>query len=359
MNTKVKKDDIKLPSLLAFERKFEVSDALMQSGDWSDIGKDMLKVSKTKEDGGRYEIDLPAWNAIPITKRLNRSTQSAFGTAEADKSKPNPVASDSDDANLPMNKDTLRVNFTLRVIGNLGKPFACNDRDFQSKITAKVSEFKGIDGSGLETLALRYAYNIANGRFLWRNRVCADKVEIRVYLGGEGEALKFDATKYAMNDFTQNANAPELIQLKSFILQGLNGGDSSFVFLKVEAYAKLGDGQHVFPSQEMNMGEKKKVLFQLDGCAAIHNVKIGNAIRTIDNWYDNPEYPIAAEPFGSVTQIGYAFRKSKNDLYTLLCDWLNDKDISDGNKNYVVANLVRGGLFQGKSDEKKKDKAEE
>jgi hypothetical protein len=33
MNTKVKKDDIKLPSLLAFERKFEVSDALMQSGD--------------------------------------------------------------------------------------------------------------------------------------------------------------------------------------------------------------------------------------------------------------------------------------------------------------------------------------
>jgi CRISPR-associated protein Csy3 len=113
-----------------------------------------------------------------------------------------------------------------------------------------------------------------------------------------------------------------------------------------------------FPISRDEYGEKKKVLFQLDGCAAIHNVKIGNAIRTIDNWYDNPEYPIAAEPFGSVTQIGHAFRKSKNDLYTLLCDWLNDKDISDGNKNYVVANLVRGGLFQGEGD-KKKDKVEE
>ena len=343
MNENAKKEKIKLPSLLAFERKLEVSDALMRSGNWGELDKQ------------------DAWQSIPITKRQNRSTQSAYGIDDAKKSEPNPVAADNDDANLPMNKDTLRVSFTLRVIGNLGKPFACNDRDFQSKITAKISEFKGVDGHGLETLALRYAYNIANGRFLWRNRVCAEKIEVRVYLGGEGEALKFDATQYAMSDFTKNANLPELIKMKSFILQGLNGGDSSFVFLKVDAYSKLGNGQHVFPSQEMNMGEKKKVLFQLDGCAAIHNVKIGNAIRTIDDWHDNAEFPIAAEPYGSVTQIGHAFRKSKNDLYSLLCDWLNDKEISDGNKNYVVTNLVRGGLFQGEGDKdkKKKDKSEE
>ncbi len=348
MNTKAKKDDIKLPSLLAFERKFEVSDALMHSGNWSDLGKQDV------------------WKVIPITKRQNRSTQSAYGIDDAKKSEPNPVAADNDDANLPMDKDTLRVSFTLRVIGNLGKPFACNDRDFQSKITDVVSRFKGEDGSGLETLALRYAYNIANGRFLWRNRVCAAMVKVHVYFSEKDDPLEFDATQYAMNDFTQKADSPELIKLKNFILKGLNGGDSSFIFLKIKAYAKLGDGQHVFPSQEMNMGEKKKVLFQLQGCAAIHNVKIGNALRTIDDWYDQKaskpvkvEFPIAAEPYGSVTQIGEAFRKSGNDLYTLLCDWLNDKEISDGNKNYVVANLVRGGLFQGEGDKKKKEKAEE
>jgi CRISPR-associated protein Csy3 len=144
-------------------------------------------------------------------------------------------------------------------------------------------------------------------------------------------------------------------------LQGLNGDESSFVFLKVQAYAKLGDGQHVFPSQEMNMGEKKKVLFQLNGCAAIHNVKIGNALRTIDNWYANAEFPIAAEPYGSVTQIGHAFRKTKKegDLYSLLLDWLNGAEIADGNKNYVVANLVRGGLFQGEGKNKGKGKGDE
>lgn len=343
MNAKANKDEIKLPSLLAFERKLEVSDALMHSGNW---------VDRDKAD---------VWQPILIIKRQNRSTQSAFGIEDAKKSEPNPVAADNDDANLPMDKDSLRVSFTFRVIGNLGKPFACNDRYFQAKITNTIAAFKGADGSGLETLALRYAYNIANGRFLWRNRVCADKVDVRVYLGGEGDALKFDATQYDMNNFTKNADSKNLITLKDFILKGLNGNDNSFSFLKVEAYAKLGNGQHVFPSQEMNMGEKKKVLFQLDGCAAIHNVKIGNAIRTVDNWYEGAEFPIAAEPYGSVTQIGHAFRKTKKegDLYSLLLDWLNDKHISDDNKNYVVANLVRGGLFQGEGDKKKKDKAEE
>lgn len=344
MTATTKKDDIKLPSLLAFERKLEVSDALMHSGNWDDLNK---------QDG---------WKTIPIIQRKNRSTQSAYGINDSKKSEPNPVAADNDDANLPIDKDTLRVKFTLRVIGNLGKPFACNDRDFQTKITDTINAFKGDNGHGLETLAFRYAYNIANARFLWRNRICADKIQVHVYLGEESNALIFDATQYALNDFTKNADSSDLVKLKDFILKGLNGGDSSFVFLRIESYAKLGNGQHVFPSQEMNMGDKKKVLFQLDGCAAIHNVKIGNAIRTVDDWYKGAEFPIAAEPYGSVTQIGHAFRKSKKegDLYSLLLDWLNEKSINDDDKNFVAANLVRGGLFQGEGDKgNKRDKSED
>ena len=134
----------------------------------------------------------------------------------------------------------------------------------------------------------------------------------------------------------------------------MNGDNESFVFMKVNAYVKLGSGQHVFPSQEMNMGEKKKVLFKLgpkDGeCAAIHNVKIGNAIRTIDNWYPDAEFPIAVEPYGSVTQMGQAYRKSKIDLYNLMLNWLNNKEVKPDDINYVVANLIRGGVFGGKNE---------
>ena len=259
---------IELPSVLSFERKLETSDALMFALSWGDSEKPSSEKPQP----------------IPITKRQNRSTQSAYGIDDAKKSEPNPVSSDSDDANLPYDKDTLKVSFSLRIIGNVGKPFACNDPNFEKAVSKQVKDYKDNDG-GLETLAFRYAYNIANGRFLWRNRVCAEKISIHVKTDVKPEGLSFNAYDYSLNDFREKADRSDLLSLKETICKGLKAGDNSFTFIEVDAYVKLGNGQHVFPSQEMNMGEKKKMLFQLNKCAAIHNVKIGNAIRTIDNWY--------------------------------------------------------------------------
>ncbi len=329
---------IKLPTLLAFERKLEISDGLMYSGEWKNIENN------------------EAWSPIRVIKRANRSTQSAYGIEDSKKSEANPVASDNDDANLPMNHDTLRVSFTMRIIGNLGKPFACNVPAFQEAIIKAVNQFK--ETTGLSTLANRYAYNIANGRFLWRNRVCADKIKINVYLmENENETkLEFDGFSFPVNNFEKNSDNINLKTLGDYILKGFRDNEEHFGFLRIDAYAKLGIGQHVFPSQEMNMSEKRKTLFKINDCAAIHNVKLANAIRTIDNWYDeNAQFPIAIEPYGSVTQIGQAFRKSKIDLYTLLLKWLNNEEISETDKAYIVANLIRGGLFQGESEKKKKE----
>lgn len=339
---------IPLPSMLSFERKLECSDGLMFSGNWSD--------EKQKDD----------WQSIPVVLRQNRSTQSAHGIKHVDKTKPNPVSSDSDDANLPMDHDTLRVSFTLRVIGNLGKPFACNKPDFAEAIEDKVTAFK--NSKGIEELAFRYAYNIANGRFLWRNRVGAKQVEIHVSL--DDEPIKFDAYDFSLNGFDKNRDNPSLQKLADLFKKGLLGGDETFVLVEVEAYVKLGKGQHVYPSQEMNMGEKKKKLFQLNKCAAMHNVKIGNAIRTIDEWYGDtmlikaegkdkteivdikPENknPIAIEPYGSVTQHGRAYRHTDIDLYSQMIAWVNNDTIDENQQNFVVANLIRGGVFGGDAE---------
>jgi CRISPR-associated protein Csy3 len=316
---------IQLPSLLSFERKLETSDALMYSGNWGDL---------------LHEED--KWQAIPITERYNRSTQSSFGINDAKKSEPNPVSAGSDDANLPHDRDTLKISFTLRVIGNVGVPFACNEPDFEEEISKKVGLFK--QGNELKELALRYAYNIANGRFLWRNRVGAEKVTIHVFNGEETEPLEFNAYDYSLKDFEKNNDNENLQKLTEIFQKGLNAEDD-FVFIKVNAYVKLGDGQHIFPSEEMNMNGSGKTLFKMNGCAAMHNVKIGNAIRTIDDWYDSAEFPIAAEPYGSVTQRGQAYRKSKDDLYTLMEHWVKDKELTGNDKNYVTANLIRGGVF--------------
>lgn len=323
---------IDLPSMLAFERKLETSDALMFSGNWESINSS------------------EGWLDIPITKRQNRSTQSAHGTSDADKVKPNPVSSDSDDANLPLAHDTLKVSFSLRVVGNLGVPFGCNSPVFSTAIQAKTAEFKQSDA--LNLLAFRYAYNLANGRFLWRNRVGAEAITINIKAGDNN--FTFNAYNFSLSDFEKSKDNAELQQLAGILAEGLKGDAQSFVLVEVDAFVKLGHQQHVFPSQEMNMGEKGKTLFQLEGCAAMHNVKIGNAIRTIDTWYDRYEeqgQPIAIEPFGAVTQIGDAFRKNKKegDLYSLMVGWVNDDDLAPEQQAYVVGNLVRGGVFSKSS----------
>ena len=320
---------IELPSMLAFERKLETSDALMFSGCWGE--SDIPQVSK--------------WLKVAVTQRKNRSTQSAFGTKDADKDKPNPVSSDNDDANLAYNHDTLKISFSLRVIGGLGIPFGCNDPAFSKAINEQVKAYKA---DGLRELAFRYAYNIASGRFLWRNRVGAEKISIQAKIN-DGDAVPFDGYEFPLKDFGTQRENENLLKVANAIFEGLSSEDK-FTCLTVDAYVKLGKGQHVFPSQEMNMGEKRKVLFQLDGCAALHSVKIGNAIRTIDDWYDNAEFPIAIEPFGAVTQQGQAFRKSEIDLYSLMMEWVNDKEVANEQKNYVLANLIRGGVFGGKSE---------
>lgn len=320
------------PTMLAFERKLEVSDALMFSGSWGETD------------------NFEQWKPIPITKRYNRSTQSAHGTSDANKVKPNPVSSNSDDANLPLEHDTLKVSFSVRVVGNLGVPFGCNLPAFNHAIQTKVDEFK--QSEGIDILAYRYAYNIANARFLWRNRVGAEEIKVVVNVGGD--TFNFNAYDFSLSDFDKSSDSAELQKLAQLIAKGLKGNEQSFVFVGVEAFVKLGHQQHVFPSQEMNMDEKGKTLFQLDGCAAMHNVKVGNAIRTIDTWYERYEelgQPIAIEPFGAVTQIGDAFRKNKKegDLYSLMIDWVNDKALPLEQQAYVVANLIRGGVFSRSS----------
>lgn len=344
-----KEQTINLPSMLSFDRKLETSDALMFSGNWENIKKTYLR-----DNDPKLEKETLAWKKIAITPRHNRATQSAHGISDEDKKKPNPASAGGNDANLPIDNDTLKVKFSLRVVGNLGKPFGCNSPEFQTAIQHKIEGFKE---NGIKELAYRYAYNIANGRFLWRNRVGADQIIICVQLNTSNECLDFNAYDFSLKDFDKNRNNDNLNKLANAIEQGLLGNYESFVLIEVNAYVKLGNLQHVFPSQEMNMNEKGKVLFKLDNCAAIHNVKIGNAIRTIDTWYTryNDEHlPIAIEPYGSVTQRGEAFRKDKKegDLYSLLVEWINDADISEEQQAYVVANLIRGGIFSKKSDKK-------
>lgn len=326
---------IKNPSVLSFDRKLEPSDALMYSGRWEHIDNHKK------------------WKAIKLFERRNRGVKSNFKNEVLNNDEelkkqiqePNPVW--GDDAALPHDHDTLKVSFTLRVVDDVGKPSACDEKSYLERLEQIVDEYK--NNISFNELSKRYATNIANGRFLWRNRICVEDIKIVVSL--KSEVLEFNAYHYSLDDFEETDD--DLMKLANVIADGLSGKD--YALIKIDAYVKMGEGQRVWPSQEMVMnipkGEKSRYLFQLDGCAAIHSQKIGNAIRTIDNWYDhNARFPIAVEPYGSVTHIGEAFRTSRNDFKTLSRRWVDGEEISDEEKHFVMAVLIRGGVFSEKEE---------
>jgi CRISPR-associated protein Csy3 len=342
------KSNLKTASVLAFERKLDPSDALFSAGRWADREKgDTWPFVEVREKSVRGTI----------SNRLKAGSQDP---GKLDASIQNPNLQTVDVAALPGDADSLRVRFTLRVLDGAGTPSACNDADYQKKLRGIVKTF--VEEHGFGELAYRYAFNLANGRFLWRNRMGAEEVEVRISQMKEGERKNqwtFDALEFPLKSF----EVPEPFQdsldaLSSVIKKGLAG--EGHVLLEVIAYARLGDGQEVYPSQELILdrgdrrGQKSKTLYTVGEVAGIHSQKIGNALRTIDTWYQSDEYlgPIAVEPYGSVTSQGKAYRqpKQKFDFYNLLDNWmLKDRTPEKEQQFFVMATLIRGGVF-GDSD---------
>ena len=326
-------------SVLAFERKLDPSDAVLHAGLWAD------------------QADAKAWVPVTVREKSVRGTISnRLKTKDADPAKldaaiQNPNLQTVDVATLPSDADTLRVRFTLRVLAGAGTPSACNSASYQAKLLNTVKGY--VDANGFTELAQRYAANLANGRFLWRNRVGAESVQIVVEQLKDGQAEKswsFNALDLDMRALA--AINSEVQSLGQTIANGLAGKEH--VLLQVSAFVRVGAGQEVFPSQELILdkgsSKKSKTLYAVGGVAGMHSQKIGNAIRSIDTWYEGAEEqgPIAVEPYGSVTTQGKAYRQPKQnmDFYTLLDGWLiKDKTPEVEQQHFVMATLIRGGVF--------------
>jgi len=332
-------DTLKTASVLAFERKLDPSDAFFYAGNWNDRENHI------------------SWPSIGVQEKAVRGTISnRLKTKDQDPAKldaaiENPNLQTVDVASLPETADTLKVVFTLRVLAGTGQPSACNNAAYQAKLKQTIDSY--VQNYGLQTLANRYAANLANGRFLWRNRLGAESIETHVAHLCDGEAVsrwQFDSLKFSLRDFS--AESAELTELAATIGRGLAGEEH--VLLQIVALVRIGAAQEVYPSQELILdrgrGDKSKTLYTVNKVAAIHSQKIGNALRTVDTWYEGADSmgPIAVEPYGSVTTQGKAYRqpKQKMDFYSLLDGWiLKDKTPELEQQHFVVATLIRGGVF--------------
>ncbi len=329
-------------SVLSFEKKLVVSDCFLYGTNWDDPTK-MPEPLKLKEKSVRGTI----------SNRLKADIQKDPLKIDAEVEKANLQKVDA--CSLSEEHDTLQLNFTLKVLGNIAEPSACNGKVTKSKYSNFCNEF--VDNNGFQELSKRYATNIANARFLWRNRVGAEKVKVVVSV--KGKKLEFNSFDFSLKDF--NKTTPELEELAKYIADALCD-KLSYLLISVTAYALIGKSQEVYPSEELVLdkgrGDKSKILYEVNDVAAMHSQKIGNALRTVDTWYDNFETegigPLAAEPYAAVTTLGRAFRypKNKTDFFTLFDEIATTGKLSNSEQaDYVMAVIIRGGVFGESSKE--------
>lgn len=246
------------------------------------------------------------------------------------------------------------------------KAFRASFKDFIEK--AKNSE-------GIQEVARRYVRNIINGRWLWRNRSVAEHILIKVSEIIEQDQsqttknykliAEFNALDYCLKSFddvSENEN-----KIANILVKGMQGDVNSG--LHIEAIVDFGmGGVEVFPSQNY-LEEKPKgfsrSLYQLNpirperqakdnqflGQAAIRDQKIGNALRTIDTWYDkfleNDSKPIPVEPNGASLDAQDFFRvdkKKKDSAFDILKE-IRSLDPNSDKGMFLIACLIRGGVY--------------
>ena len=313
------------PSVLAFEGKITCSDALLFSAKENDIENKEPVLIKEKTVRGTF-----------ASKNIKQ---------EANLLQANPQKIDCANAT----NDLLIAKYSVKFLKFDGIPNACNDKEFLTKISSFVEDYK--KEITLQELAKRYAINIANARSLFRNRASAKDVKVLVEYNDE--QLSFDALEVGLTNFDYKSE--NLTKLTNIIFNGLEGNE--FTNIKVTVILNIGAGQPVYPSEEMILDSaktKSKILYQINQQAAIHSQKIGNGIRTIDTFYSDEfePTPIPVEPYGCVTSYAKVYRepKSKRDFYTYMnkINSLKIAELSETEKHYIISVLIRGGVFGGK-----------
>lgn len=332
------KNESMIASVLAFEKKLVCSDGYLYGTNWdSRSGKATPLALNEKSVRGT------------ISNRLKKMVADDPMKLNAEVEKANLQRVDA--CSLGEEQDTLKLNFTVKVLGNIEIPSACNNAAFKASYEKAAKNY--VAQEGFKELASRYALNLANGRYLWRNRLGAETIEVVINVAGVD--LIFNALDYSLKSFDKSDSKVE--QLATHIANALSG-KTPYMLITVSAYAKVGKAQEVYPSEELVLdkgkGDKSKILYAVKDVAAMHSQKIGNALRSIDTWYPDYSDPeksagsIAIEPYGAVTNLGIAFRnpRQKNDFYTLFDRFaLGESLETKEQEHYVMAVLVRGGVF--------------
>ena len=198
------------------------------------------------------------------------------------------------------------ARFSVRFLDLKGALFACapgkTDSDEEvGALRASIARFteQAKQAAGIDEVACRIARNIANARWLWRNRIIASDIKVTIS-SGQGEIARFDALQIPLNEFENYSDGEKAVA--KVIADGLRGREVAALSVIARVEFGFNGAIEVFPSQ--NYIENKpdgfaRSLYRLGqpeksrpedgprimGRAAIRDQKVSNALRTIDTWY--------------------------------------------------------------------------
>jgi CRISPR-associated protein Csy3 len=341
--------------MLAFERSVQLSEAMLYG---------------RKSDDETVEVMVEVYE-----KGVRGQTSNDISPAAAKKNNPgksNPQVVHA--AVLPSGTDQFEIRFTGRVMGRAMRPVSCDNVDVANAYAHIANSY--VEAGGFETLAELYVWNIANGRFAWRNRYMSDVAKVVVSF--DGKTLTFDPFALPLDQF------PGVDALKEAVIDG--GVENVEAMISNMAKGFAGDTftfscswfgdlppySEVFPSQDYTREEgspKTKSLSRIYAYiptfaagrridhASIHSQKIGAALRSVDIWHGSEDYgALPVNPFTGVQATAEVLRmpKSGNSFYDIRADVSSlvenlakangRTDISD-KTHFFMANLVRGGVF--------------
>jgi CRISPR-associated protein Csy3 len=352
----------KLSGVLSFQRGIVITDALF----YDEIDGELIPLYVLR-------------HGIRGTQNVNKKGKGETSTSgDAARENVSNIQT-TDTAKTAPKSSAVIARFAIRFIDLKDALFACapskSDEDsmiadLRQSIDSFISKAKESDG--VDEIARRYARNILNGRWLWRNRLIAQKILINVSVGGKtvGEENALVGRRWDIFEDYTDAE----IEVAKVIAKGLRGEDN--VALEVTARIDFGfqGSMEVFCSQNyleakpdgfarslycVGVGDVKNADrtdgIRIMGQAALRDQKVSNALRTFDTWY--PEFavfgkPIPVEPLGASLDAQRFFRdKGKTSAFDL-AKRLNTLDPRTPEGMFMTACLIRGGVYSdGESKE--------
>ncbi|ENI4128955.1 type I-F CRISPR-associated protein Csy3 [Vibrio fluvialis] len=345
---------MKLPTHLAFERSISPSDVAFLVV-WPDEHKEPLPCYTRTIVGLNEGSHVGYDDSGAVRSNLKTNTLVEGNIHELDY------------CSVPYGAKSIECCFSVSFSSELLTPYKCSDAGVKKTLQDFVHLYN--QHTGLEELITKYLANIALGTWLWHNtkRSYCIAIEIRPW-PWEGEPLIIDNIQKYLSGQSAIHELPCWNELVKKIREALTV-PLGLCILEVKANLLKPTMAQLYPSQMFKEAAQKRNsrLYQSNVIEGIKSpimgcYKTGAAIARIDSWYPDAEAPIRVGHYGVDRENNTAYRHpdTGKDFFSILkrtdqfvdrlkeTKTLNRDELND--MHFLMANLIKGGLFQEKGD---------